>query len=72
MGPTSIEKLNFEFIDLFLHPFIRIMLSLLRTYHKFNLDLLQNKGTLPGSLGFEEIDVQMLVDWEIDYFKVGI
>ena len=41
-------------------------------FFEFNLDLFQNKGTLPGSLGFEEIDVQMLVDWEIDYFKVGI
>jgi len=26
-------------------------------------------GTLPGSLGHEETDVQMLLDWEIDYFK---
>ena len=24
---------------------------------------------LPGSLGYEEIDVQMLLDFEIDYFK---
>ena len=24
---------------------------------------------LPGSLGFEEIDVQMLLDFEVDYFK---
>ena len=29
----------------------------------------QNKGNLPGSLGYEDVDVQMLVDWEIDYFK---
>ena len=28
-----------------------------------------NKGNLPGSLGYEDVDVQMLVDWEIDYFK---
>ena len=27
------------------------------------------EGNLPGSLGYEEIDVQMLIDWEIDYFK---
>ena len=26
-------------------------------------------GTLPGSLGHEETDVQMLLNWEIDYFK---
>ena len=26
---------------------------------------------LPGSLEFEEIDVQMMLDFEIDYFKVG-
>ena len=26
-------------------------------------------GTLPGSLGHETTDVQMLIDWEIDYFK---
>jgi len=26
-------------------------------------------GNLPGSLGYEDVDVQMLVDWEIDYFK---
>ena len=29
----------------------------------------KNTGTLPGSLGHEETDVQMLLDWEIDYFK---
>ena len=29
----------------------------------------QIKGNLPGSLGYEDVDVQMLVDWEIDYFK---
>ena len=26
-------------------------------------------GFLPGSLGHEKTDVEMLVDWEIDYFK---
>ena len=30
------------------------------------------KGNLPGSLGYEAIDVQMLVDWEIDYFKARL
>ena len=26
-------------------------------------------GFLPGSLGHEKTDVEMLVDWEMDYFK---
>jgi hypothetical protein len=26
---------------------------------------------MPGSLTYEKVDVEMLLDFEVDYFKVG-
>ena len=49
----------------------RWQIHLLRWYHSSYSHTWWTlvSGFLPGSLSYEETDVQMLLDWEIDYFK---